>query len=101
MQNPFCTQSTLREYRGLLWREKVHCNAFLFPNGLKNFLASACFLGTLFSQTELLWLDSLLDKNQVRIEVDHDIQSVTAMSLPCDILSAADKKGGLKAEQPG
>lgn len=79
----------------------MHCNAFLFPNGLKNFLASACFLGTLFSQTELLWLDSLLDKNQVRIEVDHDIQSVTAMSLPCDILSAADKKGGLKAEQPG
>lgn len=103
MQNPFYTQSTLWEYRGLVWREKAHCNAFLFPNGLKNFLASACFLGTLsfFYQTGLPWLDSLLDKNQVQIEVDHDTQTVTAMSLPRDIPSAADKKGGLEAERPG
>lgn len=102
MQNPFYTQSTLREYRGLVRREKAHCNAFLFPNGLKNFLASACFLGTLFfSQTGLPWLDSLLDKNQVQIEADHDTQTVTALSLPRDILSAADKNGGLEAEQPG
>lgn len=85
-----------------MWREKAHCDAFLFPNGLKNFLASACFFGTFFfSQTGLPWLGSLLDKNQVQTEVDHDIQTVTALSLPCDILSAADKKGGMEAEQPG
>lgn len=38
----------LERIPGSAMEGKAHCNAFLFPNRLKNFLASVCFLGALF-----------------------------------------------------